>query len=422
MGLNGTKRPKTKNRGEIMAALDVGTSKIVCFIARVDGDGTPTVIGTGHHISQGVRAGAIIDMEAAVQVIGSAIESAEKTAGEQIDQVHVNLSGGHPASQTISVEVAISNSEVTETDLMRALRGQNQAPLGPDSEIVHAIPVSYIVDGARGISDPRGMYGERLGVDLHLVTAGSSAIRNLETCIRRCHLEVESLVSSAYAAGLACLVPDEMELGCTIIDMGAGTTTLAVFFEGKMVFTDTIPVGGAHVTNDLARGLTTKLTHAERMKTLFGSAMPSVADEREVIDVPQVGEEDEGHVNHVPKSLLTGIIQPRVEEIFELVRGRLEAGGFDKISGRRVVLCGGASQLQGVRELAQLVMDKQVRLGRPAGLDGLTDGISGPAFATTAGLLVSLSGQAMDIAEIGPVDDRRQGMWGRLGGWVREHL
>ena len=421
MGFNGVKRPKTKSRGELMAALDVGTSKIVCLIASMDEDGVPTVIGTGHQASNGVRAGAITDMEAAVQSIGLAIEAAEKAAGEQIGQVHVNLSGGHPASQTISVEVGISGNEVSEVDLRRALRGQNQAPLGPDSEIVHAIPVSYIVDGARGISDPRGMHGDRLGVDLHLVTAASSAIRNLETCIRRCHLEVDSLVSSAYAAGLACLVPDEMELGCTIIDMGAGTTTLAVFFEGKMVFTDTIPVGGAHVTNDLARGLTTPLNDAERMKTLFGGAMPSIADEREVIDVPQIGE-DEGHTNHVPKSLLTGIIQPRVEEIFELARGRLEAGGFEKISGRRVVLCGGASQLQGVRELAQLVMDKQVRLGRPAGVAGLTETVSGPDFATAAGLLVSLSGQAMDWAEIGPMEDAHSGLWSRLGGWVREHL
>ncbi|MEM8588786.1 MAG: cell division protein FtsA [Pseudomonadota bacterium] len=421
MGFNGVKRPKTKSRGELMAALDVGTSKIVCLIASMNEDGVPTVIGTGHQASNGVRAGAITDMEAAVQSIGLAIEAAEKAAGEQIGQVHVNLSGGHPASQTISVEVGISGNEVSEVDLRRALRGQNQAPLGPDSEIVHAIPVSYIVDGARGISDPRGMHGDRLGVDLHLVTAASSAIRNLETCIRRCHLEVDSLVSSAYAAGLACLVPDEMELGCTIIDMGAGTTTLAVFFEGKMVFTDTIPVGGAHVTNDLARGLTTPLNDAERMKTLFGGAMPSIADEREVIDVPQIGEE-EGHTNHVPKSLLTGIIQPRVEEIFELARGRLEAGGFEKISGRRVVLCGGASQLQGVRELAQLVMDKQVRLGRPAGVAGLTETVSGPDFATAAGLLVSLSGQAMDWAEIGPMEDAHSGLWSRLGGWVREHL
>lgn len=422
MGFNGVKRPKTKNRGEIMAALDVGTSKIVCVIARIDDDGVPAVIGSGHQISHGLKAGAITEMEAAAQAIGFAVEDAEKAAGEQIGQVHVNLSGGHPASQTISVEVAIAGTEVSETDLRRAMRGQNQAPLGPDSEIVHAIPVSYVVDGARGIIDPRGMYGDRLGVDLHLVTAASSAIRNLETCIRRCHLEVDSLVSSAYAAGLACLVHDEMELGCTIIDMGAGTTTLAVFFEGKMVFTDTIPVGGGHVTNDLARGLTTPLTHAERMKTLYGSAMPSIADEREVIEVPQIGEEEEGHTNHVPKSLLTGIIQPRVEEIFELVRGRLEAGGFDKISGRRVVLCGGASQLEGVRELAQLVMDKQVRLGRPAGLAGSTEAVSGPAFATAAGLLISLSGQSMDLAEIGPMDDSSNGLWSRLGGWVREHL
>jgi cell division protein FtsA len=303
------------------------------------------------------------------------------------------------------------------------MRAQSHAEVQGDIEVLHAIPVSYAIDNARGIRDPRGMYGDRLGVELHLVTAGAGAVRNLRTCIRRCHLDVEGFIAAAYAAGLASLVPDEMELGATVIDMGAGTTSIAVFIEGKMVFTDTLPVGGAHVTKDIASGLTTPLTHAERMKTLYGSALPDIADERELIDVPQIGEDNSEHPNHVPKSLLTGIIQPRIEEIFELVRSRLEAGGFDRIAGRRVVLTGGASQLQGVRDLAQLVLDKQVRLARPATIAGLPEAANGPGFAVAAGLLTKALSDSPDLTPHAAVEQAAQhGLLSRLGGWFREHL
>ena len=201
------------------------------------------------------------------------------------------------------------------------------------------------------------------------------------------HLELEALVVSPYAAGLSCLVEDEVGLGVTVIDMGGGTTTIGVFFDGNLVFADSVPVGGGHVTNDIARGLSTPIAHAERMKTLFGSAISASTDEREMIAVPQIGEEEEGHVNHVPKSLLVGIIAPRIEETFELVRDRLEESGFDKLAGRRVVLTGGACQLHGVRELAALILDKQVRIGRPMRVAGLAEATQGPAFSPTAGLL-----------------------------------
>jgi cell division protein FtsA len=214
-----------------------------------------------------------------------------------------------------------------------------------------------------------------------------------------------------------------MDLGVTVIDMGGGTTTIGVFFDGNMIFADTVPVGGGHVTNDIARGLSTPLAHAERMKALWGSAISATLDERESIAVPQIGEEEDGHVNHVPKSLLVGIIAPRLEETFELVRHRLEVSGFDKVAGRRVVLTGGACQLHGVRELAALILDKNVRIGRPLRLAGLAEATHGPAFSTAAGLLhFALSERAETPRPprraIGSMLDR----FGRIGHWLRENL
>ena len=422
MALNGRKL-RSRPRGEVIAALDVGTSKVVCYIARITDNGAPHVVGIGHQLSHGVRGGTVVDMDAAEKAIGHAVSAAERLAGENIREVVVNVSGGHPSSQTVGVEVAIGGHEISEADLRRALRSQQNLALPGDSQIVHVIPIGYAIDGSRGIRDPLGMFGQRLGIDLHVVLAGDGPLRNLATCIGRCHLETETFVLSPYAAGLACLVPDETDLGCTVIDMGGGTTSLAVFVEGQMVFADCIPVGGAHVTNDIARGLTTPVAHAERMKTLYGNAIPSAADEREIIDVPQVGEDEPAQANHVPKSLLTGIIQPRMEEIFELARGRIEASGIAKSAGRRVVLTGGASQLQGVRDLAQMVLDKQVRMGRPCGVNGLAEATAGPAFATAAGLLLYATRRQSEEGLIGALSEEpATTVWSRLGTWFREYL
>ena len=258
----------------------------------------------------------------------------------------------------------------------------------------------------------------------HLVSATQGPIRNLSTVVHRCHLDIESRVVSAYASGLACLVEDEKELGVTCIDMGGGTTTLAVFQGGHLVHTDTIPVGGVHVTNDIARGLSTPLVHAERMKTLYGSALPSPSDDREILKVPLVGEDEDGATNQVPRSMLVQIIQPRLEETFELVRSHLEAGGFDKLAGRRVVLTGGAATMQGVRDLAGMVLDKQVRIGRPVGIQGLPEATAGPAFSTCAGLLrYAVMHQAEAPAKAArTTDSAGNGPFGRLGSWLRKNF
>ncbi len=416
------KTPLARRHG-LIAALDVGSNKICCFIARAEDDGRPRVIGIGHQLSRGVRGGAIVDMEAAESAILTAVHAAEQMASETIQDVIVNVSGGYPASQTIGVEVTIAGHEVGDGDLRRVLQHGHAPDHNGERQLIHSIPVGYTIDGSRGIRDPRGMYGERLGVDIHLVTAGAGAVRNLATCIARCHLDIRGLVVSPFASGLATLVEDEMDLGVTVIDMGGGTTTIAVFFDGNVVYTDSVPIGGAHVTSDIARGLSTPIVHAERMKTLYASCIASPADEREVIAVPQVGEDASDHTNNVPRSILVGIVQPRLEETFELVRARLEASGFDKIAGRRVVLAGGASQLAGVRELAALVLDKQVRMGRPIRVAGLAEATAGPAFATSAGLLsYALHAEAEQPRQARTQSEEPNGLIGRLGHWFRENF
>lgn len=420
--LNVRSKARRVPRGGTIAALDVGTTKVVCFIAKVDDPGSIRVTGIGHQVSRGVRSGTIVDMEAAETAIGTAVHAAETMAGEQIRDVLVSLSGGQPESQTLTIDTAIMGHEVGDADLKRALTQARNLTIAPDAELIHSIPVGYTVDGSRGIRDPRGMVGERLGVRLHVVTAAANPVRNLIGCIGRCHLGVEGFVMSPYAAGLSCLVEDEMDLGVTLVDMGGGTTSISVFFDGKMVWCDSVPLGGAHVTNDIARGLTTPLAHAERLKTLYGSAIAAGSDEREIIDVPQVGEEERGTANHVPKSLLVGIIQPRLEEIFELVRGRLEASGMAKMAGRRVVLTGGASQMTGMRDLAAQVLDKQVRMGRPLRIGGLAENMGGPAFAAAAGLLSYAVQHHADLPALAPLVDQPAGLWGRVNLWLRENL
>ncbi len=418
-GRGKTRKPVIRPRRSLVAALDIGTTKICCFIARVDGDKLQ-VQGIGHQISRGLRNGAIVDLESAVTSILAAVNAAEEMSGETIQQVVANLSG-FSASRIVKAEIGVAGREVGDTDLRRVLDQGYLAREPGDRQVIHSVPVGFSIDDSRGIRDPRGMFGERLGVNMHVVSASAAAVRNHTAAIGRSHLGVDALVVSPYASGLSCLVEDEIGLGVTLIDMGGGTTTIGVFFDGNLIFADSVPVGGCHVTNDIARGLSTPLAHAERMKTLFGSAISASTDEREMIAVPQVGEEEEGHVNHVPKSYLVGIVAPRLEETFELVRNRLEASGFDKVAGRRVVLTGGACQLHGAREFAALILDKQVRLGRPLRVGGLAEATAGPAFSTAAGLLHFALSERAEAPPIG-VGAGSGRLFDRLGRWLRENM
>lgn len=416
---------KHKPRGSLLAALDIGSTKIACFIGRVvDDEGTFEILGVGHHASAGIKSGTITDLAQAEAAIRHTVHAAENMAadvmkGYPLREVVVNLPGVHALSHAHTADIQIAGHEITDNDVRRALAKAQDQVISEEYELIHTIPIGYRIDGHEGIREPRGMFGQHMSVDIHLVTGDMNALRNMATCIERSHLDITALCVSAYAAGLASLVEDEMDLGCTVIDMGGGVTSVAVFQGGGLIYTDSIPLGGKHVTNDIAKGLTTSLADAERLKALYGSAMASNTDQNELIDVPRLGENERHEPNHVPRSLLIGIIQPRIEEIFELVRARLNDSGLAPVLGRRVVLTGGSSQIPGLRDLGQHVLDKQVRLGKPIRLNGLPDAVSGPAFATTAGLLTYMSERSDEIpgeimAQVEPGT-----MWERVQLWLR---
>lgn len=431
IGLTGSRRGGRLRSG-LVAALDVGSSKICCAIGRHTGEGAVQVEGFGTHAAQGTRAGAVVDMEAARQAIAIVVAEAEKQAGERLRSLIVNVGSNQLISRTVKRQLPVMGGRVEEDALVSALRDAALGATGRDETPLHAAPVSYDLDGTRGIRDPRGMEGQQLSVDLHLVTAQAAVLRNLTSCITSAHLDVEALVATPLASGLAALVPDEMELGVTLIDIGAGTTSIAVFFEGNLVFCDCVPVGGGHVTNDIARGLMTPIAFAERLKTLEGQATAQNSDEHSYIDhIPEVGDEDAPYDSHLQRSTLARIIQPRLEETFELVRSRLEASGFNRMAGRRAVLTGGAAQLPGIGDLAGTVMDKKVRVGGVKRLDGLPPDLRSPVYATLAGLLLYafehggtdptvLDSQA--LARAAARSGGRNGLFSRLGGLFRAEL
>lgn len=414
-----------KTRGSIIAALDIGSSKIACFIGRdMDGSGAFEIVGAGNHVTAGIHHGTISDLAAAEAAIRHTVHAAEKMAADELKgyplrSVIVNVAGVHALSHGHSADVNVSGHQITENDIRRALLKSQDAAETADHDIIHTIPVGTRIDGHDGIRDPRGMFGHAMQVDIHLATAEKAALRNITTCIERSHLDISAFCLSSYAAGLAVLVDDEMDLGCTVIDMGGGVTSFAVFQNGMMIYADAAPVGGINVTGDIARGLTTSVADAERLKILYGSAMGAGPDESELIDVPPLGEHDRGEPNHVPRSLLVGIIQPRLEETLEIVRGRLKDSGLGAAIGQRVVLTGGASQLPGLRDLSQRVLGRQVRLGRPIRLAGLPEAVSGPGFATTAGMLTYLSERSHEIPAVVEADAIPGNLWERVLYWVR---
>lgn len=415
------------SKGSVIAALDIGSSKIACFIAQVrDDHGNIDVIGIGHQASQGIKSGTVVDLDSAEAAIRQAVHAAEKmasdvTKGYPLREVIVNVPGIHTRSSLMNMGVQIMGESVTDNDIRRALAKAQDQAIGHDVELIHTIPTAYRIDGHDGIREPRGLFGQHLDVDVHMVTGSMGPLRNMASCIQSSHLDITALCSAPYASGLACLVDDEMDMGCTVVDMGGGTTSIAVFFGKELIYTDAIPVGGQHVTSDIAKGLNTSLHAAERMKALYGSAIATATDDKDLIDVLPLGEDDHVQPNHVPRSYLVSIIAPRLEETLELVRARLNDSGLGAVAGRRVVLTGGASQIPGLRELSQKYLEKQVRLGRPLRLPGLADAVSGPAFSTTAGLLHYVMERADEMpAEIMANADAGS-VWQRVQMWFREN-
>jgi cell division protein FtsA len=405
----------------VFGALDIGSTKITCMIGRTEPDGARRILGFGWQKGRGIRSGAITDLDEAERAIRAAVGQAEDMADTRLRAVTVNLGCGQPESRLFNVQWPVNGRMVTEDDIRQVvLEGRHRAQ-SEGRDAIHTLPLSFSVDETARVEDPRGLHCETLTARLHVIDAISSSLRNLHTCINKCDLEIAELVSAPFAAGLATLVEDERELGTTVIDMGGGATSFAVFAEGQLLHTGGTLVGGIHVTNDIARLLSTPVAHAERLKTLYGSCQASPDDEREMLPVPLVGEE-EHHIAKVPRSMVVSIIRPRLEETFEMVRDRLESSGLGRAAGSRVVLTGGACQLVGAREMAAQILGRQVRLGRPTQLRGLPDAASGPAFATAAGLLTWAAGEGRSMQDIDLNPERPGGFVRRFVNYLKERV
>lgn len=419
------KRRSTSESNETFAALDIGSSKICCAIARVKNtpdSNTPStkILGLGHQLSKGIKGSNIIDLEALEDAIVNAVHSAEQQSGDTIQEIFVNLPAGSALSQTFKNEINLSNTQVDNSHL-RKLLSVSPTSLPHNRHVIHALPVSYELDGVRGIQDPRGMIGEKLSVNLHVISAPTGLVKNLMGCIGRCHLDIKGFVVSPYASGLSTLTEDEMQLGVTTIDMGGGHTTISSFYEGNLVFVASVPIGGNMITQDVARGITTTIAQAERLKTLYGSAVYTVSDDRENIIVSHVGDSNSEHANQISKGLLARIIRARVEEIFEMIIKTIRKSGVDPIVFQKFVITGGACQLQGMKELLSQVLGKPVRIGIPQNITGSGDLIHDPMFSTCAGLIqygyqdyIEESSQAVRL--------KSGSLWSRMNSWFKQNF
>lgn len=405
-------------RGGLIAALDIGSSKIACLIGRTE-MGTLNVLGNSLKESQGVRSGAVASLDLAEEAIRETVEQAEQLAEQRVQDVIISVQCGQPRSISALAKSELGGALVTDAHL-RELIVQGKAACREEGlETIQASPTGYMVDDMRGVSDPRGMFCDTLGVNIHAVAVRSGPLQNLRLAVEHCHLNIARQISAPYASALSTLTQDEMQLGCTLIDMGAGTTSIAVFIEGSLVHVDSVPLGGHHVTSDIARMFSTPLAAAERIKSLYGSALGDLEVGTDMIEVPIMGEEDENveqSGERIRRSMLTRVIQSRMEEIFGEVQSRLRKSGFDVAVGRRLVLTGGACQLASVRELAGRVLNKQVRLGRPQTFPGLAAATAGPAYASVLGLLISGATTPPEMhAPVMKASPKRSG--GGIGRW-----
>jgi len=393
-------RKAAMQRG-VVAILDVGTSKIACLVLRFDGPERPTandgvgpmagqsqfrVIGAATTRSRGVRFGEVDAMQETERAIRTAVQAAQKMANVRVDHVIACLSGARPRSYGLDGETQVTGQTVTDQDIGRVLAACDVPDYGADREVLHAQPINFALDHRSGMSDPRGQIGQRLTTDLHLLTVDAGVIENLLYCIKRCDLELAGLASSAYVSGISSLVEDEQELGAACIDMGGGSTGISVFMRKHMIFADCVRMGGDHVTGDISMGLQVPGATAERIKTFYGGIFATGMDDREMIEIGGDTGDWERDRRTVSRAELIGIMRPRVEEILEEVRGRLDAAGFEHLPGQSIVLTGGGSQIPGLDNLASKILGQQVRLGRPLRVQGLPQAATGPAFSGAVGL------------------------------------
>ncbi|MEN9060215.1 cell division protein FtsA [Ponticoccus litoralis] len=383
----------------VVAILDVGSSKIACLVLRFDGtdpsdDGIGSlagqsgfrVIGAATTRSRGVRFGEIHSMSETERAIRTAVQAAQKMAGIRVDHVIAAFSGAEPRSYGLAGQVEVMGTTVDEQDVARVLSACDAPDFGHGREVLHAQPVNFALDHRSGLIDPRGQIGNELSCDMHMLTVDAQAIQNLAYCVKRCDLELAGLASSAYVSGISALVEDEQELGAACIDMGGGATGLSIFIKKHMIYADTVRMGGDHVTSDISMGLQVPMATAERIKTFYGGVVATGMDDREMIETGGETGDWEHDRRTVSRAELIGIMRPRVEEILEEVRVRLDVAGFDHLPSQQIVLTGAASQIPGLDGLASKILGQQVRLGRPLRVHGLPQAATGPGFASAVGL------------------------------------
>ena len=385
----------------VIAVLDIGSSKIACLILRFDGpeklrdgDGVGSmagqssfkVIGAATTRSRGVRFGEIAVMNETERAVRTAVQAAQKMANVRVDHAIACFSGAEPRSYGLAGTWDLQDSVVSEQDVARVLAACDVPDIGEGREVVHAQPVNFALDHRTGLGDPRGQIGNRLACDMHLLTVDAAVVQNLLYCIKRCDLELAGIASSAYVSGISSLVEDEQELGAACIDMGGGATGVSIFIKKHMIYADGVRMGGDHVTADISKGLQVPLTTAERIKTRFGGVHATGMDDREMIDIGGDSGDWEKDRRQVSRTELIGIMRPRVEEILEETRARLDAAGFEHLPSQQIVLTGGGSQIPGLDGLATRILGQRVRLGRPLRVQGLPQAATGAAFASAVGL------------------------------------
>jgi len=406
---------KKTDRGMIVG-LDIGTSKVVAIVGEVNDEGQIEIIGIGSHPSRGLKKGVVVNIESTVQSIQRAVEEAELMAGCQIHAVHAGIAGSHVKSLNSHGIVAIKDKEVGPLDVERVIDAARAVAIPADQRILHILPQEFIIDEQEGIREPVGMSGVRLEAKVHLVTGAVSAAQNIVKCVRRCGLEVDDIILEQLASSQSVLTEDEKELGVCLVDIGGGTTDMAVFTEGAIRHTAVIPIAGDQVTNDIAVALRTPTQHAEEIKVKYACALRQLANPDDSIEVPSVGDRPPRRLS---RQTLAEVVEPRYEELLTLVQAELRRSGFEDLVAAGIVLTGGSSKMEGVIDLAEEVFHMPVRLGIPQGVSGLVDVVRNPIYATGVGLLqfghqCRVSG-GMDVSADGGFNT----VWRRMKSWFQ---
>lgn len=412
-----------------VAALDIGCSKITCLIGRNDGSGPRAfrIMGAGRQQSRGFAGGSIKDMEGLERSIRLAVEDAEREAGEQISEVTLGITGPHVGCTLVTATTETIGREISHKDIRRVQAMALAKLPAKDVDILSAWPVAYRVDDLEGVREPAGMYGDRLGVLLSVVTVPRAIVKNLVECLGRAHLGVRALIPSSIASGAGTLIDDEIEHGAVCIDMGAGVTAVSVYLNGTPAWLGLVPAGGMHVTRDIAQGIGTTFAAAERLKTVYGTANLEGPGLAERIEAPRLGDDGRLHTSRMDRGELARIIAPRIEETFELVSKALSASGVRKVLPQRVVLTGGGSQLPGVRDVATRILNAPIRLGRPSLAESLGETLGTPAFSTASGLLLYRELGFTDVAQAGAAlkeygAEARGGAVNKAFNWLKENF